>query len=58
MSQALAKLFDISAAEAKNLKADTFRRAYINSVIRNPGKAGQLMRDNGVNRTNFRALKR
>ncbi|NLH60301.1 MAG: AAA family ATPase, partial [Ignavibacteriales bacterium] len=59
MSQALAKLFDISAAEAKNLKDDYISNEHILIALSdNPGKAGQLMRDNGVNRDIIlRALK-
>jgi ATP-dependent Clp protease ATP-binding subunit ClpB len=49
MSSALAKLFDNSANEAKNLKDEYVSTEHILLALANdPGKAGQLLRDNGI----------
>ncbi len=49
MSQSLAKLFDDAAEEAKNLKDDYVSTEHILlSLSNDKGKAGQLLRDNGI----------
>lgn len=49
MSNALAKLFDNAADEAKNLKDDYVSTEHLLLALANdPGKAGQLLRDNGI----------
>ncbi|MFN3693807.1 MAG: ATP-dependent chaperone ClpB, partial [Ignavibacterium sp.] len=49
MSGALAKLFDNAADEAKNLKDEYVSTEHLLLAIANdPGKAGQLLRDNGI----------
>ncbi|HQJ46090.1 MAG TPA: ATP-dependent chaperone ClpB, partial [Ignavibacteriaceae bacterium] len=49
MSQSLAKLFDEAAEEAKNLKDDYVSTEHILlSLSNDKGKAGQLLRDNGI----------
>ncbi len=49
MSQSLAKLFDEAAEEAKNLKDDYVSTEHILlSLANDTGKAGQLLRDNGI----------
>lgn len=49
MSQSLAKLFDEAAEEAKNLKDDYVSTEHILlSLANDKGKAGQLLRDNGI----------
>jgi len=51
MSQSLAKLFDNSSEEAKNLKDDYISNEHLLlSLSNDSGKAGQLLRDNGINR--------
>ena len=50
MSQSLGKVFDIAAEEAKNLKDDYVSTEHILlSLANDKGKAGQLLRDNGIN---------
>jgi ATP-dependent Clp protease ATP-binding subunit ClpB len=50
MSGALAKLFDNAADEAKNLKDEYVSTEHLLLALANdPGKAGQLLRDNGIN---------
>lgn len=49
MSGALAKLFDNAADEAKNLKDEYVSTEHLLLALANdPGKAGQLLRDNGI----------
>ena len=49
MSNNLAKLFDQSAEEAKNLKDEFISTEHLLlSLTKDSGKAGQLLRDNGV----------
>ena len=49
MSQALAKVFDAAAEEARNLKDEYVSTEHILLAISNDkGKAGQLLRDNGI----------
>ncbi|MDY0081590.1 MAG: ATP-dependent chaperone ClpB [Ignavibacteriaceae bacterium] len=49
MSQSLAKLLDEAAEEAKNLKDDYVSTEHILlSLANDKGKAGQLLRDNGI----------
>ncbi|WP_337873345.1 ATP-dependent chaperone ClpB [Ignavibacterium sp.] len=49
MSGALAKLFDTAAEEARNLKDEYVSTEHILLALANdPGKAGQLLRDNGI----------
>ncbi|MDT3695284.1 MAG: ATP-dependent chaperone ClpB [Ignavibacterium sp.] len=49
MSQTLAKLFDEAAEEAKNLKDEYVSTEHILlSLSNDKGKAGQLLRDNGI----------
>lgn len=49
MSSALAKLFDNAADEAKNLKDEYVSTEHLLLALANdPGKAGQLLRDNGI----------
>ncbi len=49
MSAALAKLFDNAADEAKNLKDEYVSTEHLLLALANdPGKAGQLLRDNGI----------
>ena len=50
MSQSLAKIFDVAAEEARNLKDDYVSTEHILLALSNDkGKAGQLLRDNGIN---------
>lgn len=52
MSQQLAKLFDASAEEAKNLKDEFVSTEHILLALsEDSGKAGQLLRDNGINKS-------
>lgn len=49
ISGALAKLFDNAADEAKNLKDEYVSTEHLLLALANdPGKAGQLLRDNGI----------
>lgn len=49
MSGALAKLFDNAADEAKNLKDEYVSTEHLLLALANdPGKAGQLLRENGI----------
>lgn len=49
MSQNLAKLFDTAAEEARNLKDEYVSTEHLLLALANdPGKAGQLLRDNGI----------
>lgn len=49
MSQSLAKLFDVAAEEARNLKDEYVSTEHILLALANDkGKAGQLLRDNGI----------
>ena len=49
MSQSLAKVFDDAAEEAKNLKDDYVSTEHVLlSLSNDKGKAGQLLRDNGI----------
>jgi ATP-dependent Clp protease ATP-binding subunit ClpB len=49
MSQALAKVFDAAAEEARNLKDEYISTEHILLALSNDkGKAGQLLRDNGI----------
>lgn len=49
MSGTLAKLFDNAADEAKNLKDEYVSTEHLLLALANdPGKAGQLLRDNGI----------
>ncbi|MGQ9643080.1 MAG: ATP-dependent chaperone ClpB [Ignavibacterium sp.] len=49
MSSALAKLFDNAADEAKNFKDEYVSTEHLLLALANdPGKAGQLLRDNGI----------
>ena len=50
MSQSLGKVFDVAAEEARNLKDDYVSTEHILlSLSNDKGKAGQLLRDNGIN---------
>ena len=50
MSQSLGKVFDVAAEEARNLKDDYVSTEHILLALSNDkGKAGQLLRDNGIN---------
>lgn len=50
MSNHLAKLFDQATEEAKNLKDEFISTEHLLlAIAKNSGKAGQLLRDNGVN---------
>ncbi|MBK7631756.1 MAG: ATP-dependent chaperone ClpB [Ignavibacteriales bacterium] len=50
MSQSLGKVFDVAAEEARNLKDDYVSTEHILLALSNEkGKAGQLLRDNGIN---------
>lgn len=50
MSQALGKVFDVAAEEARNLKDDYVSTEHILLALANDkGNAGQLLRDNGIN---------
>jgi ATP-dependent Clp protease ATP-binding subunit ClpB len=49
MSQNVAKLFDVSAEEARNLRDEYVSTEHILLALSNDkGKAGQLLRDNGI----------
>ena len=49
MSQSLAKIFDVAAEEARNLKDDYVSTEHVLLALSNDkGKAGQLLRDNGI----------
>jgi len=49
MSQSLAKIFDVAAEEARNLKDDYVSTEHILLALSNDkGKAGQLLQDNGI----------
>ncbi len=50
MSQPLAKIFDVAAEEARTLKDDYVSTEHLLLALSNDtGKAGQLLRDNGIN---------
>ncbi|HMN49329.1 MAG TPA: ATP-dependent chaperone ClpB [Ignavibacteriaceae bacterium] len=50
LSQSLAKIFDTAAEEARNLKDEYVSTEHILLALSNDkGKAGQLLRDNGIN---------
>ena len=50
MSQSLGKVFDVAAEEARNLKDDYVSTEHILLALSSDkGKAGQLLRDNGIN---------
>lgn len=50
MSQSLAKIFDVAAEEAKNLKDEYVSTEHLLLALSNDsGKTGQLLRDNGIN---------
>jgi ATP-dependent Clp protease ATP-binding subunit ClpB len=56
MSQNTGKLFDIAADEAKNLKDEYVSSEHILIALsENEGKAGQLLRDNGISKTEILA---
>ena len=49
MSQTLAKIFDLASEEAKNLKDEYVSTEHLLLALSNDkGKAGQLLRDNGI----------
>ncbi len=51
MSQNTGKLFDVAADEAKNLKDEYVSSEHILiALTENEGKAGQLLRDNGISK--------
>ena len=51
MSQSTGKLFDVAADEAKNLKDEYVSSEHILvALTENEGKAGQLLRDNGISK--------
>ncbi|MGA7837660.1 MAG: ATP-dependent chaperone ClpB [Ignavibacteriaceae bacterium] len=56
MSQNTGKLFDTAANEAKNLKDEFVSSEHILIALsENQGKAGQLLRDNGISKTEILA---
>ncbi len=56
MSQATGKLFDTAANEAKNLKDEFVSSEHILiALAENDGKAGQLLRDNGISKNEILA---